>query len=282
MAPPWVWGALSGDPAITDLVIDASGIGRRFEDRMVLDHLGIEVGRGEFVCVIGRSGTGKSTLLRILAGLDRQFTGTVTITKRRGLMFQDPCLLPWQRVLTNVTLGLPGRSAPDRALTVLGEVGLKGRAKSWPQDLSGGERQRVALARALVRSPEVLLLDEPFGALDAFTRAQMQELLLQISQEHASATLLVTHDIEEALSLADRVLVLSRGRFTLNLGISLPRPRDRTTSSFAAMRAALLTSLDANHSPSISRSMPTTHHAAGHEHFDSANIPARHSERYGS
>jgi sulfonate transport system ATP-binding protein len=282
VAPPWVWGALSVYSAITDLVIDAGGIIRRFEDRMVLDHLDIEVGRGEFVCVIGRSGAGKSTLLRVLAGLDRQFTGNVTITKQRGLMFQDPCLLPWQRVLTNVTLGLPGRSAPDRGLAVLGEVGLQGRAKSWPQDLSGGERQRVALARALVRSPEVLLLDEPFGALDAFTRAQMQELLLQISQEHASATLLVTHDIDEALSLGDRVLVLSRGRFTLNLGISLPRPRDRTTSSFAAMRAALLTSLEASRPPSTSQSFPTSHPAAGHEYFDSHNIRARHSKRYGS
>jgi sulfonate transport system ATP-binding protein len=231
------------DDAPTDLVIDARQLVRRFEREVILDHLDLQVVAGEFVCVVGRSGAGKSTLLRILAGLDRDFHGTVLITPRRGLMFQDPTLLPWQTVIANVSLGLSGPTAQHGSMEVLAEVGLQKRADAWPNALSGGERQRVALARALVRQPQVLLLDEPFGALDAFTRAQMQDLLLRVTRNRRSATLLVTHDLEEALTLADRILVLNRGYVTHNLRVGLQRPRDRSLPLFAALRETLLAGL---------------------------------------
>lgn len=224
-------------------VVTAHGITRSFDARPVLRGVDLAVRQGEFVCVVGRSGVGKTTLLRVLAGLDRDFAGTVAIDRRRGLMFQDPSLLPWQRVLTNVTLGLPKREARDAGLRALAEVGLEDRPDAWPLDLSGGERQRVALARALVRRPRLLLLDEPFGALDAFTRTQMQQLLNRVVQAHAAAGILVTHDLDEAILLANRVIVLANGRITLEVPVNLPGPRDPSDQQFQQLRLALLDAL---------------------------------------
>ncbi|WP_439816892.1 ABC transporter ATP-binding protein [Zavarzinia sp. CC-PAN008] len=207
-------------------------VGKSFGDRRVLAGIDLDLAPGSFVAVVGRSGGGKSTLLRLLAGLDHADHGTVAIGGRpvAGLqpqvrmLFQDPRLLPWARVVDNVGIA---RAAGwrDRAQAVLRQVGLGDRAQDWPSVLSGGQRQRVALARALVDRPGVLLLDEPFGALDALTRAEMHQLLLDLWGAHGFTTILITHDVAEAVTLADRVLVLRDGRFALDLAIDLPRPR---------------------------------------------------------
>jgi sulfonate transport system ATP-binding protein len=219
------------------------GLTRRFGGRVVLDHLDLDIGRGEFVAMIGRSGSGKSTLLRALAGLDRDVTGSLEVPGTVAVAFQEPRLVPWQRVLANVALGLrvpePGRAAAG----ALDEVGLTERAAAWPLTLSGGEAQRASLARALVRSPSLLLLDEPFSALDALTRISMHRLVLTLWERHRPAVLLVTHDVDEALALADRVLVLRDGRIAHSSTISVPRPRDRDHPSLTALRLRLLTEL---------------------------------------
>jgi sulfonate transport system ATP-binding protein len=227
-------------------MIIATGIRRSYGDRAVLAGVDLSVDRGEFVGIIGHSGAGKTTLLRILAGLDDRFHGEVAISPRLSVMFQDARLLPWQRVAPNVTLGLRGGDAQATGSRALAEVGLAPRGRAWPRELSGGEVQRVALARALARSPEVLLLDEPFGALDALTRSQMHTLLTDLVRRHATTTLLVTHDLEEALVLTDRVLTMNSGVVTHELRVPVPRPRDRHTAQFAALRARLLASLGAH------------------------------------
>ncbi|MEV4172972.1 ABC transporter ATP-binding protein [Nonomuraea sp. NPDC049709] len=188
------------------------GLTRVYGDRTVLDGLDLELAPGEFVALLGRSGSGKSTLLRALAGLDGDVAGAGTVEVPGGVsvVFQDARLLPWQRVLPNVILGLPG--AERRGRESLAEVGLAGRERAWPNELSGGEQQRVALARSLVREPRLLLADEPFGALDALTRLRMHGLLRRLFEQHRPAVLLVTHDVDEAIALADRVLVLDDGR----------------------------------------------------------------------
>jgi len=194
---------------------------RTFTLKGVLNGVDLDIAPGEFVALLGRSGSGKSTLLRALAGIDHEAEGTgeIALPPRLSVIFQDARLLPWMRVLENVTLGLP-RDAHPRALQALEEVGLGGREGSWPHELSGGEQQRVALARALVREPALLLADEPFGALDALTRIQMHELLRQLSQRHRPAVLLVTHDIDEALALADRIVMLDDGRISADLQVA--------------------------------------------------------------
>jgi len=194
---------------------------RTFTLKGVLNGVDLDIAPGEFVALLGRSGSGKSTLLRALAGIDHEAEGTgeIALPPRLSVIFQDARLLPWMRVLDNVTLGLP-RDAHARALQALEEVGLAGRERSWPHELSGGEQQRVALARALVREPALLLADEPFGALDALTRIQMHELLRQLSQRHQPAVLLVTHDIDEALALADRIVMLDDGRISADLQVA--------------------------------------------------------------
>ena len=194
---------------------------RTFTLKGVLNGVDLDIAPGEFVALLGRSGSGKSTLLRALAGIDHEAEGTgeIALPPRLSVIFQDARLLPWMRVLDNVTLGLP-RDAHPRALQALEEVGLAGRERSWPHELSGGEQQRVALARALVREPALLLADEPFGALDALTRIQMHELLRQLSQRHQPAVLLVTHDIDEALALADRIVMLDDGRISADLQVA--------------------------------------------------------------
>ncbi|MFI6477811.1 ABC transporter ATP-binding protein [Nonomuraea sp. NPDC050663] len=185
---------------------------RTYGERAVLDDLDLDIRPGEFVALLGHSGSGKSTLLRALAGLDYDVSGhgELDVPTQVSVVFQDARLLPWQKVLDNVVLGLSG--AEDRGRRALEEVGLKGRENAWPNELSGGEQQRVALARSLVREPELLLADEPFGALDALTRLRMHALLKKLCLAHSPAVLLVTHDVDEAIALADRVLVLDNGR----------------------------------------------------------------------
>ena len=230
------------------VAVHATGVSKSFGPRKVLDGLTVTIGPGEFVALLGRSGTGKSTLLRILGGLDAEYSGDVLVPERRAVVFQEPRLLPWERVLANVHLGLksvPNDSVPISrlALSALREVGLADHARAWPRTLSGGEAQRVALARALVREPELMLLDEPFGALDALTRARMHGLLQELCARHHPAVLLVTHDVDEAIGLADRVLVLSGGAITVDLPVGLNRPRDRGNQGFLDLRSRLLAEL---------------------------------------
>jgi sulfonate transport system ATP-binding protein len=219
------------------------GLTKRFGDRVVLDGLDLDIESGEFVAMIGRSGSGKSTLLRALAGLDREVSGSLVVSGPVAVAFQEPRLVPWKRVLANVALGLRVPSPESVASDALAEVGLSERASAWPLTLSGGEAQRASLARALVRSPSLLLLDEPFSALDALTRISMHRLVLSLWERHKPAVLLVTHDVDEALSLADRVLVLGDGKIAHSESISLPRPRHRDHPSLMALRLRLLTEL---------------------------------------
>jgi sulfonate transport system ATP-binding protein len=223
------------------------GLSRRFGDRQVLKNLDLDIAAGEFVALLGTSGCGKSTLLRILADLDKDITGEVEVPVRRAVAFQAPRLMPWKSVWRNVVLGLPGRPSRKRALSALEEVGIAHRADQWPKVLSGGEAQRTSLARALVREPDLLLLDEPFAALDALTRLKAQDLVGELWQRHGCAILLVTHDVEEAVMLADRVLVMKEGVIALEETITLPRPRDVAEPAFARIRGTLLDWLGVRH-----------------------------------
>ncbi|MFD7605474.1 ABC transporter ATP-binding protein [Streptomyces mirabilis] len=213
---------------------------RRFGDRVVLDRLDLTIADEELVVLLGPSGCGKSTLLRLLAGLDRPDGGRVEVPTRRAIVFQADRLLPWQRVLRNVTLGLHGPDADQRALDVLAEVGLAGREKAWPKELSGGEAQRVSLARALVSEPELVLLDEPFAALDAITRLRMHDLVRALRSKHHAAMLLVTHDVDEAIALADRVVVMSNGRIGTSHRVELSAADREASVAREELRSALL------------------------------------------
>lgn len=205
------------------MAVTVRGLTKRFGERTVLSCLELHLARGEFVALLGKSGSGKSTLLRVLAGLDEDVEGTVLVDGSVSVAFQEPRLLPWRAVWRNVVLGT--RASRQQALRALEEVHLRERAEAWPGTLSGGEAQRVSLARALIREPSVLLLDEPFGALDALTRPAMGELVEQLWRAHRQAVLLVTHDVNEALALADRVLVLEEGRIIAEHHVGLARPR---------------------------------------------------------
>jgi len=224
------------------------GFTRRFGDVTVLDDLDIEIAQGEFVALLGRSGSGKTTLLRTLAGIDDAGGQDVQAPAARAVVFQDARLMPWKRVWRNVALGLRGSDVRNRAEAALREVGLAERLEAWPGTLSGGEAQRVSLARALVRDPGLLLLDEPFAALDALTRIRMHELVLSLWRRHAPAILLVTHDVDEAIALADRVLVLERGRIAAEERIDLPRPRTNG-DAFQDLRGRLLAQLGVEAAP---------------------------------
>lgn len=215
------------------------------DDRPVLSGLDLTIEPGEFVALLGRSGSGKSTLLRALAGLDQDAhgSGDIEVPEQVSVVFQDSRLLPWQRVLRNVTLGLEGPGVKARGREALEEVGLAGRERAWPRELSGGEQQRVALARSLVREPELLLADEPFGALDALTRIKMHGLLRALHERHKPAVLLVTHDVDEAIVLADRVLVLNAGHVRTERQIDLDGRRNPSDPHFAAIRTELLAAL---------------------------------------
>jgi sulfonate transport system ATP-binding protein len=227
-------------PPIPALAARVRGLRRTFGDRAIIDGLDLDVARGEFVALMGASGAGKSTLLRVLAGLDAEIQGDVAIAVRRAVAFQSPRLMPWKRVWRNVVLGLPGRPDRARAVRALAEVGLTDLADAWPKTLSGGEAQRASLARALVRDPDLLLLDEPFAALDALTRLRARDLVAALWQRYRPAVLLVTHDVEEAIALADRVVVMRDGVIAEGVAIDLARPRDVEDARFLRLRALLL------------------------------------------
>jgi len=243
--------ATAGAPLATPAV-RLRGLDKRYGDRPVLRQLSLDIEPGSFVAIVGRSGCGKSTLLRIIAGLESPDAGEVHVASPAGsdarggagqpgvrLMFQDPRLLPWKRVIDNVRLGLP-RDCLARARAALADVGLLDRAGDWPAVLSGGQRQRVALARALVHRPQLLLLDEPLGALDALTRIEMHGLIERLWREHGFTAVLVTHDVQEAVALADRVLVIDAGVVDLDRRVPLPRPRGRGTAPFAQLESEVL------------------------------------------
>lgn len=220
------------------------GVDKWFGPNHVLTGIDLTIDQGEIVALVGRSGSGKSTILRVLAGLSDDHTGTRSVPGRPAVAFQEPRLFPWRNVRQNVPYGLNGSAgALDAADRTLDEVGLADKKHVWPATLSGGQAQRASLARALVGEPGLLLLDEPFGALDALTRLSMQALLLSLWREHRFGVLLVTHDVDEAVALADRVLILEDGRVIDEVPVDLVRPRDRGTAEFAAVRAHLLAGL---------------------------------------
>jgi sulfonate transport system ATP-binding protein len=221
---------------------------KRFAGRKVLRALSLEVARGLFVCIVGRSGCGKTTLLRIVAGLESLDDGEISVSSASGssaggcdvrLMFQDARLLPWKSVADNVRLGM-SKAALPAAMAALQAVGLEDRAADWPAALSGVQRQRVALARALVHRPQLLLLDEPLGALDALTRIEMHALLERLWLESGFTTLLVTHDVQEAVALADRIIVIDEGTIVFDEAVNLRRPRIRASREFAAVEQSVL------------------------------------------
>jgi sulfonate transport system ATP-binding protein len=235
------------DHQTSGVAIEVAALYKSFTTRKVLQGTSLSIEPGEFVAIVGKSGCGKSTLLRLMAGLESPTNGTVTLDSqvpKSGsaivrMMFQDPRLLPWQRVRDNVALGLSADRRSDAA-DALAEVGLADRGGDWPSVLSGGQRQRVALARALASRPRVLLLDEPLGALDALTRLDMQALIERVWREHGFTAVLVTHDVEEAVALADRIIVLSDGLVALDEWVDLPRPRDHATPRFTEIKKRVL------------------------------------------
>lgn len=229
------------------VTVTIRGLEKSFGAKQVLQGINLTMQQGEFVVVVGKSGCGKSTLLRLIAGLDRPDRGEIVVDDQpvvqrnvvARVMFQDARLLPWRRVLDNVGLGLQGNWRP-LATEALAHVGLTDRADQWPRVLSGGERQRVALARALLTRPPLLLLDEPLGALDALTRIEMQALVERLWHEDGFTALLITHDVEEAVALADRVVVIQQGKIGLDVPIPLPRPRRHGSAEFAALKEQIL------------------------------------------
>jgi sulfonate transport system ATP-binding protein len=234
----------AGDAELGDVAVQVRGLDKAFGQKSVLYEVDLDIRRGEFVVLLGASGTGKTTLLRILAGLEVADRGQVLVPKARTTVYQEPRLVPSMRVLANVTIGQsPGKETRAAAVRALSEVGLSSHARAWPATLSGGEAQRVALARALVREPELLLLDEPFAALDALTRLQMQALVGDLFVRHQPAVLLVTHDVDEAVSLADRILILREGRLVVDLRVDAEHPRDRNDPRFLEYRRLLLAEL---------------------------------------
>jgi sulfonate transport system ATP-binding protein len=225
---------------------------KSFGSNEVLRGVDLHIPAGQFVAIVGRSGCGKSTLLRLIAGLETIDAGSVSFgeaTRPEDLrvMFQEPRLLPWARVLSNVEVGLGrARRLPDaqlRAESALGEVGLADKRDQWPAVLSGGQKQRVALARALVSRPRLLAFDEPLGALDALTRISMQRLLEQVWRDQGFTAILVTHDVSEAVALADRVLVIEDGRIAHDIHVDIARPRRRGSADLAALEGSILREL---------------------------------------
>lgn len=234
------------------LGIRIEGLDKSFGNVPVLRGLDLEVPAGQFLAIVGKSGCGKSTLLRLLTGLDTPTGGRISFTGPGGevvgpnarIVFQEPRLLPWERVTGNVAVGLgpghSGRTARERSLAALREVQLDEKADDWPAQLSGGQRQRVALARALVSRPDFLALDEPLGALDALTRITMQGLVERVWQEQGFTALFVTHDVSEAVALADRVIVLDEGRIAVDILVEHERPRLRGAEDLARIERQLL------------------------------------------
>ena len=227
--------------------LEVRGVDKRYGARSVLKKADLVIEPGEFVAIVGRSGCGKSTLLRLVAGLESVSGGTIRIdgdnvsglSSSTRIMFQDSRLLPWKRVADNVALGLPPAQR-GAAADVLARVGLGDRLAEWPARLSGGQRQRVALARALVHNPRLLLLDEPLGALDALTRIEMHRLIEGLWRSTGFTALLVTHDVQEAVALADRVVLIEDGQIALDQRIDLPRPRVHGDAAFAQLEKRIL------------------------------------------
>jgi sulfonate transport system ATP-binding protein len=246
-----------------DAAVQARDLRRAFGDHVVLDHLDLTIAPGELVALLGRSGSGKSTLLRVLAGLDPVEHGSAEVRGTVSVAFQEPRLLPWKRVADNVALALSEGSRAERrerARGALDEVGLSDKHGVWPVTLSGGQAQRASLARALVNAPGLLLLDEPFSALDALTRIEMHDLVLSLWREHRPAVLLVTHDVDEALKLADRVLVVDDGRIRHECVVRRERPRD--PGDLTDLRAELLGVLGVHEgdTPRTQLTRPTRNH----------------------
>jgi sulfonate transport system ATP-binding protein len=246
------------------LVLDR--VGKTYPNGVhALQRFSAKIPQGEIVAIIGGSGCGKSTLLRAVAGLDRASTGSIVLDDihiaaphaKIGIIFQEPRLLPWLSVADNIGFGLsdlPADIRRDKVATALARVGLTDKAKAWPRELSGGQAQRVAIARALVPQPEVLLLDEPFSALDAFTRRDLQDHLLDLWADTRPTLVLVTHDVDEAVVLADRVLVMRPrpGRLFAEIQVNLARPRDRASPLFDTVKRRVMTALDR----SLDRNVP--------------------------
>jgi sulfonate transport system ATP-binding protein len=234
------------------LPLTIRGLKKSYGDNEVLRGIDLHIPAGQFVAIVGRSGCGKSTLLRLIAGLETIDAGTISFGEATRpedvrVMFQEPRLLPWARVLSNVEVGLgrdratsDAQARADRALT---EVGLDEKRSQWPAVLSGGQKQRVALARALVSNPRVLAFDEPLGALDALTRISMQRLLERVWHDQAFTAVLVTHDVAEAVALADRVLVIEDGLIAHDVHVDIPRPRRRGSADLAALEGSILSNL---------------------------------------
>lgn len=226
--------------------IDIKNLSKSFGELSVLENISLEITEGEFLAIVGRSGCGKSTLLRMISGLDKPTSGELRVAGNAvtgvgsdiRFVFQEARLLPWKKTVDNVRHGAPGgnRSVAMRALS---DVGLEDRADTWPLVLSGGQTQRVALARALAGTPKVLLLDEPLGALDALTRIEMQNIVENLWLDQGFTAIMVTHDVSEAVRLADRVLVLDDHKVALDIRIDLPRPRPKD-AAFAAYEQQLL------------------------------------------
>jgi sulfonate transport system ATP-binding protein len=231
------------------LPLSIRGLKKSFGDHEVLRGIDLHIPAGQFVAIVGKSGCGKSTLLRLIAGLDKADAGSISLGETAEpedirVMFQEPRLLPWARVLANVEVGLgrdrTSEGAHPRAEHALTEVRLADKRDQWPSVLSGGQRQRVALARALVSSPRVLAFDEPLGALDALTRISMQRLLERVWRDQGFTAILVTHDVTEAIALADRVLVIEGGRIAHDVTVNLPRPRARGSAELAGLEDSIL------------------------------------------
>jgi sulfonate transport system ATP-binding protein len=222
--------------ALQPPAVVVSNLRRAYGDRVIIRNLNLQIERGEFVALLGESGCGKTTLLRALAGLDPVQAGRIVAPKRPAVVFQEHRLLPWDNLWRNVSLGLAVPDARARAAAALTEVGLGDRLDDWPRNLSGGQAQRVALARALVQQPELLLLDEPFAALDALTRIRMHALVRELVTRHRPGVLLVTHDVDEAITLADRILVMRQGAIAFE-------HRTKTAGSASISRDDLLAEL---------------------------------------
>lgn len=225
--------------------ISIRGLSHDFGGPTILDNLDLDVSPGEFLVLLGRSGTGKSTLLRLLAGLETPQAGVFEVPDKIGVAFQEPRLLPWKRAKDNVAYGLTQCQKPARqkVADALADVELSSHADAWPLTLSGGQAQRVSLARALVTAPTMLLLDEPFGALDALTRLTMQDVVLKLWCAHKMTIVMVTHDISEVVRLADRVVVLDHGHIVTDLQITADRPRRTEDPQLAAVTRQLARSL---------------------------------------
>ena len=225
--------------------VQLSGFSRGFQGKNVLDAIDLDIPSGQFVALLGESGCGKTTLLRALAGLDAhaQSAGVARVQGNVSVLFQDSRLLPWLSVIDNLTLGLTYGQATAAAQALMNDVGLGDKAQAWPATLSGGQKQRAALARSLLREPHVLLADEPFGALDALTRTRMHLLLRRLVERVRPTVILVTHDVDESLLLADRILVLKDGKIAQDHALDLPHPRRPDHPAFMQLRSTLLGSL---------------------------------------